>query len=141
MLFSQKIGELANENNKPRDMTANARGWAVGKQKNNLEIFFPFETETVLTPRALVRSSKKKIKRLWTDYSFYGLYIVSLRYALMFVKPRDYQGLRESIPHTSIIPQVVPLRLFLDRLIYRRAPRGIGNSQSCDENTLYFSRG
>ena len=27
VLFSQKIVERANENNKPRDMTANARGW------------------------------------------------------------------------------------------------------------------
>ena len=33
VLFSEKIVERANENNKPWDMTANARGWGVGKRK------------------------------------------------------------------------------------------------------------
>ena len=46
VLFSQKIFERANENNKPRDMTANARGWGLrmrarrifgGKNKTSVE--------------------------------------------------------------------------------------------------------
>ena len=46
--FSQKIVARANENDKPRDMTANARGWGWGKRKR--KIF-----------------GEKNIKRLWTD--------------------------------------------------------------------------
>ena len=33
-----------------------------------------------------------------------------------------------------LVPQVMPLRLFLDRLTYRGVPEGLGNSQSYDEN-------
>ena len=50
VLFSQKN---ANENNKPRDMTANARRLG--------------DDSRTCFARALVRSSEKKIKRLWTD--------------------------------------------------------------------------
>ena len=53
--------------------------------------------------------------------------------ALYLLYARDYQG-RESIPHTSLIPQVMPLRLFLDRLTYRGVPKGLGDSQSYEEN-------
>ena len=47
---------------------------------------------------------------------------------------KTLSGERESIPHTSLFPQVMPLRLFLDRLKYRGVPRGLGKSQSYDEN-------
>ena len=52
------------------------------------------------------------------------------QWVLCLVLPRDYEEVREVIPRIGPIPNVIPLKLFLDILRDPVFPRGLTDSQS-----------
>ena len=70
VLFSQKIVERANENNKPRDMTVDTNGWGGGGGGEGLvgkRISAPLSPRALRSRSRVCKIFREKIKRLWID--------------------------------------------------------------------------